>query len=318
MSTNTLLRTDHPRVQIDHLYSRDFSLSERAFAGDDDLSYEYVIASTATGMTGHFPPQPTTQIKTVLTSHDFPAVHYGDFEGMTVAGGRIESNTEMAANASATGMLSVTVHQPYVASGGANHIFWVKEPVDLLGNFLTGLERTEGVVYVDASGIWWGDPSELGRGSVRSRTRIDSIHDAFLEATNAEPALTEPAIAYQWIASNRKAAHRVHSLDTAEAPQWHSVAREFSFGANGRIPTRDDVAKVDRIIKAVIAGTDDAEYSVDEDGAFSFEATLSSGLFIMCEVSLAGNINAGLYHGADGDLEKFLTRPSEEELLGLV
>ena len=35
----------------------------------------------------------------------------------------------------------------------------------------------------------------------------------------------------------------------------------------------------------------------------------------MCEVSLAGNINAGIYTAADGDLMEFLVCPSEEDLL---
>ena len=74
---------------------------------------------------------------------------------------------------------------------------------------------------------------------------------------------------------------------------------------------------VDRIIRAVIEKAEWAEHSVDEDGALSFEAMLEGSLFIMCEVSLLGNINAGLYHGADGDLDRFLARPTEEELLDL-
>ena len=97
----------------------------------------------------------------------------------------------------------------------------------------------------------------------------------------------------------------------------HPVAREFSSGANGITPEASVVRMVDRIIRAVIDQTHKPEYSVDCDGALSFETTLENGTFIMCEVSLAGNINAGLYHDADGDLERFMARATEEELLGL-
>ena len=99
--------------------------------------------------------------------------------------------------------------------------------------------------------------------------------------------------------------------------QWHSVAREFSSGANGIVPNTDTVNMVDRIIRTVIDKTKGAEYSVDDDGALSFEAPLSNGLFIMCEVSLLGNINAGLYDGPDGDLDTFLARTTEVHLMNL-
>ena len=115
----------------------------------------------------------------------------------------------------------------------------------------------------------------------------------------------------QWVSLETEAAPEAHSSDEADASELHPIAVEFSLGVHGEAVGTDLVNKVDRIIKALIAGTSDAEYSVDEDGAVSFEATLSSGLFIMCEVSLAGNINAGLYDGADGGLERFLTRPTE-------
>ena len=82
-------------------------------------------------------------------------------------------------------------------------------------------------------------------------------------------------------------------------------------------PHPDVVGMVGRIIKGVIEKTEEAEYSVDEDGALSFEAMLASGLFIMCEVSLRGHINAGLYRGPDGDLVEFLGRSTEEELSDL-
>jgi hypothetical protein len=115
-------------------------------------------------------------------------------------------------------------------------------------------------------------------------------------------------------------------VDTSRVPQsdvrgWeflsglHPIAKEFAEGVSGRKPQAYHVAVIDRIMKAVEEKTKRAEYSVDDDGAVSFEATLRTGQFIMCEVSLAGNINAGIYTAADGDLVEFLACPSEEDLL---
>ena len=74
---------------------------------------------------------------------------------------------------------------------------------------------------------------------------------------------------------------------------------------------------VDRIITAVLEKTTGPEYSVDDDGALSFEALLQSGLFIMCEVSIAGQINTGLYQGVEGDLIEFYAHQTEQQLLDL-
>ena len=98
-------------------------------------------------------------------------------------------------------------------------------------------------------------------------------------------------------------------------PGLHPIAKEFAEGVFERKPQAYHVAVIDRIMRAVEEKTKRAEYSVDDDGAVSFEATLRTGRFIMCEVSLAGNINAGIYTAADGDLVEFLACPSEEDLL---
>ena len=118
----------------------------------------------------------------------------------------------------------------------------------------------------------------------------------------------------------------VQVIDTSQNPQldarsWeylsgaHPMAMEFAQGIPGRKPEPVHVAMIDRIMKAVEEKTEEAEYSVDDDGAVSFETTLRTGRFIMCEVSLSGNINAGIYSAADGDMVEFLACPSEEDLL---
>ena len=99
---------------------------------------------------------------------------------------------------------------------------------------------------------------------------------------------------------------------------WHPVAAEFALGSDGVTPEQSTVNMVDRIIKALIGKAEDVECSVDDDGALSFETTLPGGLFIMCEVSLAGNINAGLYRdGTAVDLVKFSPYMTERDLLDL-
>jgi hypothetical protein len=98
----------------------------------------------------------------------------------------------------------------------------------------------------------------------------------------------------------------------------HPVAAEFALGSDGVTPEQSVVNMVDRVIRVVIEKAEDAECSVDDDGALSFETTLPDGLFIMCEVSLAGNINAGLYRdGTAVDLVKFLPYMTERDLLDL-
>ena len=69
---------------------------------------------------------------------------------------------------------------------------------------------------------------------------------------------------------------------------------------------------VSRIAKVIDSKTISFIYSIDEDGAFSSDARLESGLFIMCEVDISGEINAELYHGPFGELERFLARTTKD------
>ena len=96
------------------------------------------------------------------------------------------------------------------------------------------------------------------------------------------------------------------------------AARQFASGIDGEIPTPSAVQMVERIARAVLNLTESYVYSVDEDGAFSFDARLTSGRFIMCEVDPSGEINAGLYHSPTGPLESFQPRMTEAELLAIL
>ena len=118
------------------------------------------------------------------------------------------------------------------------------------------------------------------------------------------------------------------SRPTWEDPSWfmaaailpqgwvqHQLTRQFALGIGGETPTPSVVNTVERIVRAVEDKTTSYVYSVDEDGAFSFDAWLDSGLFIMCEIDLYGEINAGLYHSPTGPQESFLPCITEDELL---
>ena len=101
----------------------------------------------------------------------------------------------------------------------------------------------------------------------------------------------------------------------SEGRVQHLLARQFALGIDGETPTPSVVNMVDRIVRAVEAKTTDYVYSVDEDGAFSFDAWLANGLFIMCEVDLYGEISAGLYRSPTGPQESFLPCITEDEML---
>jgi hypothetical protein len=92
---------------------------------------------------------------------------------------------------------------------------------------------------------------------------------------------------------------------------------EFALGLDGETPVPWVVSMVERIARAVESRTKGYVYSVDEDGAYSFDAWLPNGRFIMCEVDLYGEINTGLYHSPSGPQEMFLPRMTESELLGI-
>lgn len=98
-------------------------------------------------------------------------------------------------------------------------------------------------------------------------------------------------------------------------PDLHPVATSFEQGIDGKKPQSTTVQMVDRIARTVEEETLSHVQSIDEDGAFSFDAQLKSGLFIMCEVSASGQIDAGLYQGSQGPLQEFLALATEEELL---
>ena len=98
----------------------------------------------------------------------------------------------------------------------------------------------------------------------------------------------------------------------------HPLAEQFALGIDDETPDPRVVRIVDLIARTVDAKTRHYVYSVDADGAFSFDAWLSNDLFVMCEIDLYGEINAGLYQSPTGPQESFLSRITEDELLDIL
>ena len=93
------------------------------------------------------------------------------------------------------------------------------------------------------------------------------------------------------------------------------IAGQFAAGIDGEGPAQPVVEMVDRVATAIEAKTTGRVYSVDDDGAFSFDAWTSNGLYMMCEIDIYGEINAGTYHGPAGPQERFMRQITERELL---
>ena len=100
-------------------------------------------------------------------------------------------------------------------------------------------------------------------------------------------------------------------------PTRHSITEQFARGVDGVIPKHSVADMVDRVVRLIEAKMKDYIYSVDDDGAFSFDGWLPNGLFIMCEIADDGEINAGLYHGRNGPDKAFLANITESELRDL-
>ena len=190
-----------------------------------------------------------------------------------------------------------------------------------------GNPRDLSLVVEQLVGRWWAHPSDpesiADWGTISSRLSPLSdpspvVADRLLEEfpthsvsdLNVYPEV-DPSLRPTWEDSDWSMA----AAKLSEVWVQHPLARRFALGVDGETPTPSVVDMVERIVRTVEAKTTDCVYSVDEDGAFSFDAWLASGLFIMCEVDLYGEINAGLYHSPTGPQESFLPCITEGELL---
>ena len=59
------------------------------------------------------------------------------------------------------------------------------------------------------------------------------------------------------------------------------------------------------------------EITVDVDGALSFDLRLTSGLLILAELDLFGELDASVYDDREGILVRRLPQTTESELIGL-
>ena len=126
---------------------------------------------------------------------------------------------------------------------------------------------------------------------------------------------SEPEVDLSLLPTWKDSGWSIAAAKLSEVRVQHPLAKQFALGVDGENPTPSVVNMVERIARAVEARTTDYIHSVDADGAFSFDAWLANGLFIMCEVDLYGEINAGLYRSPTGPQESFLPRITEDELL---
>ena len=97
------------------------------------------------------------------------------------------------------------------------------------------------------------------------------------------------------------------------------IVEEFAAGLEGVVPSRDVVAMAGRLARAVLDYTGEtAALVVDVDGALSIDLRLNNGLLLLAELSVAGNLDAGVYDAAAGKEIQHFPRASADQLLDLL
>ena len=97
------------------------------------------------------------------------------------------------------------------------------------------------------------------------------------------------------------------------------VVHEFALGLHGVRPNRTVVGMAARIIQAATEQTKDPEFSVDVDGALSFDLRLANGLRVLAELTIGGELDAGFYDYNNDDQRateaEYLSQATAEELI---
>ena len=97
------------------------------------------------------------------------------------------------------------------------------------------------------------------------------------------------------------------------------VVEEFTAGVEGVVPSPEVVAMAGRLAQAIVDYTGEtAALVVDVDGALSIDLRLNNGLLLLAELSVAGNLDAGVYDGAAGKEIRHFPRASAEQILDLL
>ncbi len=95
----------------------------------------------------------------------------------------------------------------------------------------------------------------------------------------------------------------------------HPAISEFAEGIDGERPAPSVVDAANRIAQAAIEKTVQPEISVDVDGALSFDLRLASGLLLMAELEVQGELDASIYDDKQGILIKRLRNATGSELI---
>ena len=96
------------------------------------------------------------------------------------------------------------------------------------------------------------------------------------------------------------------------------IVREFAAGLDGVIPSPEVVAMAGCLVKAVLGYADESALVVDVDGALSFDFRLNNGLLLLAELSIAGNLDAGVYDSDAGKEVRHFPRASADQLIDLL
>lgn len=103
-------------------------------------------------------------------------------------------------------------------------------------------------------------------------------------------------------------------LGKLETP-LHPAVQEFAEGIGDARPKPDVVEMAQRITMAAIEKTIEPEVSVDVDGALSFDLRLANGLLLMAELSVNGELDAGIIDDKQGAIVGRLRNATAEELI---
>ena len=99
----------------------------------------------------------------------------------------------------------------------------------------------------------------------------------------------------------------------------HPAVSEFALGVEGaQQPSPAVTAVAARIVQAAMARTVDPEFSVDVDGALSFDLRLDNGLLILAELAIDGTLDATLFDDSakpDVRIVRHLPQAAPEEML---
>ncbi len=121
------------------------------------------------------------------------------------------------------------------------------------------------------------------------------------------------------------------TLESLETIESHEVAKslayaefklpptvqEFAMGLEGVRPDAAVVAVASRILEAAIEKTVEPEFTVDVDGALSFDLRLSNGMLLLAELGIDGSLAASVFDDGRGVLIKYLPRTNDSELISL-